>query len=136
MPVLFGAFRLARFNVMLTDLSTKGDFTGLPIPLQAITNAVFVISYYHYGSVSDPYSYFFFPLVILLALLMVSNIKYNSLPKLNEKSVLERVLVIAVFFIVVGVSYITDGIVLFYVLIAIVFSGILRQIYVKLFATN
>ncbi|MCK5087939.1 MAG: CDP-diacylglycerol--serine O-phosphatidyltransferase, partial [Melioribacteraceae bacterium] len=33
--LIFGAFRLARFNVQLENIKTKLDFNGLPIPVAA-----------------------------------------------------------------------------------------------------
>jgi CDP-diacylglycerol--serine O-phosphatidyltransferase len=135
--VILGAFRLARFNVMLTDLETKGDyFTGLPIPLQAITNSFFIISFYRDGKISEPYSYFIFPIVILLAFLMVSNVKYNALPKFTNKSMTERLFLLLIFVLTLVFGIITDGVIIFYLFIVMVIFGILRHIYKKLFVTG
>ena len=134
--VIFGAFRLARFNVMLTDLETKGDFSGLPIPMQAITNSFFVISFYRDGKISEPYSYFIFPLVVLLSFLMVSKIRYNSLPKFSNKSITERLLLLFIFVLTLVFGIITDGVIIFYIFIAMVLFGICRHYYIKLFATK
>ncbi len=45
MPVVFGAIRLARFNVQLVGFD-KDYFNGLPIPMQAITTCAFILQYY------------------------------------------------------------------------------------------
>jgi CDP-diacylglycerol--serine O-phosphatidyltransferase len=82
-PLLFGAIRLARFNVNL-DGFKKGNFSGLPIPSMAVTLSSFVIFNYdlweglRFGPV-------LIPLVILLSVLMVSNIEYDTLPKFSFK---------------------------------------------------
>ncbi len=132
MLVIFGAFRLARFNVMLTDLETKGDFSGLPIPLQAITNSFFVISFYRDGRINEPYSYFIFPLIVLLSFLMVSKIRYNSLPKFSNKSISERLLLLLIFVLTLVFGIITDGVIIFYIFIVMVLFGICRHFYNKL----
>lgn len=134
--VIFGAFRLARFNVTLTDLETKAGFTGLPIPMQAITISFFIISFYSYNKISEPYSYFAFPLVIVLSLLMVSNIKYNGIPKFSDKSIIERLFLLLIFVLILVFGIITDGIIIFYIFVVMILFGIFRHIYYKLFVTN
>lgn len=129
MIVIFGAFRLARFNVNLTDLETKGDFSGLPIPLQAITISFFVISFYRDGIISNPYSYFTIPIVVLLSFLMVSKIRYNSLPKFSNKSITERLFLLLIFVLTLVFGIITDGLIIFYIFIIMVLFGIFRHIY-------
>lgn len=136
LPAVFGAFRLARFNVMLTDIKTKGDFTGLPIPLQAITNSFFIISFYREGAVVEPFDNFVIPIVLLLSLLMVSNIRYNALPKLKDKNMTKRLAYLFILAAALVLAYITDGIILFYIFMALILFGILRHIFVKFFATN
>lgn len=70
-----GALRLARFNVMSSELP-KSYFIGLPIPAAANLIAAAVIAYHDLG--------FIYPevvmliLVFALGLLMVSNIRYAS----------------------------------------------------------
>ncbi len=79
-----GAYRLARFNVQLVGFD-KDVFTGLPIPAQAATICSFILSYSWFENVlSVDKQTILIPLVILLALLMVSTIKYDSLPKFNK----------------------------------------------------
>lgn len=136
LPVLLGAFRLARFNINLVDLDTKADFTGLPIPLQAITNSFYIFSFYQNGILKEPFPYFVFLMVLLLSTLMVSKVRYNALPKLKKKNLAEKLLVLVVLAAGIALIYITDGVILFYVFIGIVLFGILREIFVKLFATN
>lgn len=77
-----GALRLARYNVQIDDVEKK-HFQGLPIPTAAYVVASYVIFHFRWrggGEVSS------MPLLILmvgLALLMVSNIKYFSFKKLD-----------------------------------------------------
>lgn len=136
LPLLFGAFRLARFNITLVDLETKADFTGLPIPLQAITNSFYIFSFYSGGIITEPFPYFVFFMVILLSVLMVSKVRYNALPKMKKKSLVEKLLALVIVIAALVLTYITEGVILFYIFIGIVLFGILRQIFVKLFVTN
>jgi len=93
MFLMCGAFRLARFNlqatrpVKLIEGATKVDkkaFVGLPIPpagglLAALVHfAPMPMSYY--GNVpSHYYSYALMALIVVLAILMVSTIRYTSM---------------------------------------------------------
>jgi len=79
--LLFGAYRLARFNVQLSGFE-KTEFSGLPIPFSALTITTYVFGYYQKGTgFIAPFDKFVIPLVILLSLLMVSKITYPTLPK-------------------------------------------------------
>jgi CDP-diacylglycerol--serine O-phosphatidyltransferase len=75
--VACGALRLARYNIQIGIIESK-VFNGLPIPAAASVIATTVIFFHFVGSegkYSNSYLTYF---VILLALLMVSNIKYYS----------------------------------------------------------
>lgn len=73
--------RLARFNVQLVGF-TKDYFSGLPTPSQAMTLAAFII-----WVSSEPVffqknlTYVLTGLTIVLSLLMVSKVRYDTLPK-------------------------------------------------------
>jgi CDP-diacylglycerol---serine O-phosphatidyltransferase len=85
MPLIFGAIRLARFNVQLVGFE-KSHFTGLPIPTQAITICAFVLQNYTIGfGLSGWPRDILAPLVVALSLLMVSRVKYDTLPKFTRK---------------------------------------------------
>ena len=78
-PLFFGAIRLARFNTNL-DSFEKKEYTGLPIPSQAVVNASFVVFTYHFWGELH-FTKLLAPMVIILGILMVSNVEYDSLPK-------------------------------------------------------
>lgn len=126
--LLFGSFRLARFNVQLEDLQNKSDFRGLPIPVAALTLTSFVFAFHKNNTVPEPYSYFVIPLVVLVSLLMVSQIKYDTLPQIYKQTPKERVITALIFLAGLFIVYITEGIALFYIFISIVLFGILRKI--------
>lgn len=91
LPALGGAIRLARYNTD-HDGEKKFYFEGLPIPAQSIAIVSFVLAsqgmdltYFQYGGKSV-----LAPLTILLSLLMVSTIKFASLPKPSVTSFREK----------------------------------------------
>jgi CDP-diacylglycerol---serine O-phosphatidyltransferase len=127
--LVFGALRLARFNIQVEDLHTKGDFKGLPIPMQAITIALFVLSFYRDGTIIEPYNNVVIPLVLFLALLMVSKIRYNALPKLRDKNFRDKFFLFTILIVVLILALLTNGEILFYLIFAIVLFGILRKLY-------
>ncbi len=134
--LIFGAFRLARFNIQLEDIKTKNDFKGLPIPISAVTIALFVYSYYHDGKISEPYNSFVIPLVLLLAILMVTKIRYNALPKLKDRNLREKILLFFILLLTLILALLTDGAIFFYIFLSIVLFGILRHLYFIIFNHN
>jgi CDP-diacylglycerol--serine O-phosphatidyltransferase len=75
-----GALRLARFNVHSKTASSKKFFIGLPIPAAACTLATLVLfsSYLPQQFAATVLPWFSLILTMLLALLMVSQVKYAS----------------------------------------------------------
>jgi CDP-diacylglycerol--serine O-phosphatidyltransferase len=84
LPVVLGAIRLARFNVQLVGFD-KDYFNGLPIPMQAITVCAFILQFggeiFRTDSLAGAE---LIALVVLLSLLMVSHVKYDTMPKLSK----------------------------------------------------
>lgn len=124
-----GALRLARFNTMIGDLNTKGNFTGLPIPVAAITISTFIFSFYKDGAIREPYQYFVIPLILLLSFLMVSKIPYSALPKLKDKKLKVKFFLFITLIVTLVLAIITNGEIIFYIFLSIVLFGIFRQIY-------
>lgn len=125
--LIFGALRLARFNIMLEDISIKADFRGLPIPMAAITVSSFIYSYHHESGIVEPFNNFVIPLIALLSLLMVSDVRYNALPKLHGRK--KKILIFFVLVITLSLAFITNGEIIFYLLFSIILFGIVRYIY-------
>lgn len=83
LPLVCGAVRLARYNVLFQD-EKKDYFDGLPIPGQAMTLVAFILTFhdptwldqFQWGNLS-----ILVPLVLLLSMLMVSTVEFQALPK-------------------------------------------------------
>jgi len=99
--VIFGAIRLARFNVM-TISSEPSVFIGVPIPTAAVFISLLVLLFQKYGFHND-YGIVIVFLSILVSVLMVSNIRYPSFKKvdLSPKHAMKLfVAILFVFFII------------------------------------
>jgi CDP-diacylglycerol--serine O-phosphatidyltransferase len=104
-----GALRLARFNVQV-GIIDKSVFNGLPIPAAAIVLASFVILRDFLGGAGEFTHISVLIGMIVLALLMVSNIKYYSFKDLNyfvRKPFMSFILILCIFAVVVAEPQIT-----------------------------
>ncbi len=79
--VIFGAIRLARFNVMTSQIEPS-VFIGVPIPTAAVFISILILLFEKYEYLHH-FSYLLLGLSVLVSLLMVSNIRYPSFKKLN-----------------------------------------------------
>ena len=79
--VIFGAIRLARFNVMTSQVEPS-VFIGVPIPTAAVFVSILILLFEKY-EVLHNFSYILLGLSALVSLLMVSNIRYPSFKKFN-----------------------------------------------------
>lgn len=82
--VMFGAIRLARFNVM-TSHSEPSVFIGIPIPTAAVFISLLVLLYEKYN-LKVEFSLWILIFAIMVSLLMVSNIRYPSFKKMDFTS--------------------------------------------------
>ncbi|EAH6869016.1 CDP-diacylglycerol--serine O-phosphatidyltransferase [Campylobacter lari] len=96
--VVFGAIRLARFNVT-TGTYEPSVFIGLPIPTAAVVSALWVSAYLYYDFLRD-FSLMIVCIQMLLAFLMVSNIRYPSFKKIDLKraNVLKVLILLVILF--------------------------------------
>ncbi|WP_218830485.1 CDP-diacylglycerol--serine O-phosphatidyltransferase [Rubrivirga marina] len=86
LPALFGAVRLARFNSLAEAGVKTTEFTGLPIPAQAGTVVVFILTFIErpwFDVLARPQLSVLITLVVGLSALMVSPISFPALPQPN-----------------------------------------------------
>lgn len=122
--LLFGAYRLARFNVQISGFE-KTEFSGLPIPFSALTVTAYVFGYHQDGvGFITPFDKFVIPLVVLLSLLMVSKITYPTLPKFTLEGLKSNPLFV-IYIIAAGGFVLISGIQhMFFALLIFIFMGI------------
>jgi len=91
--VVFGAIRLARFNVTTGELDPK-YFIGLPIPTAAVVLSSWIMLDVKYNGNFD---FIILLGALFIAFLMVSNFRYPSFKKINlDKKVALKVLVLII----------------------------------------
>ncbi|MBI5640258.1 MAG: CDP-diacylglycerol--serine O-phosphatidyltransferase [Nitrospirae bacterium] len=82
--VACGALRLARFNVQTGAPGSKA-FKGMPIPGAATILSSIVLFYYEFWQGLPARNYLFPVITIVLALLMVSTLRYHGLKEIDFK---------------------------------------------------
>ncbi len=128
--VLFGAFRLAKFNVEADPLAPKGMFKGLPIPLSGLTAVTFIYNINEGGHLQEPYAYFIIPLIAVLSFLMVSGVEYRPLSIISEFEKKRKVLLLVLLIPALFVLYASNGKLLFFIFFSIVIFGILKNMFI------
>jgi CDP-diacylglycerol--serine O-phosphatidyltransferase len=109
LPMVLGALRLARFNSQLVGF-TKEYFKGLPIPASAMTIAAYVLAFQVEGSGYAPLAATLLPpLVAVVSLLMVSTIKYDTLPQISRRGIRQHPVRFMVLVVAVTAIAITRG---------------------------
>jgi len=128
LPVVFGAIRLARFNVQLVGFD-KDYFNGLPIPMQAITTCAYILQYYSDGYGLNGWTGSGLTvLVLVLSFLMVSHVKYDTLPKLSKRQIKAHPWKVVGLFIGILAIVFTKGRLLFLMLALYITFGLIRYI--------
>jgi len=128
MPMIFGAMRLARFNVQLVGFD-KEYFYGIPIPSQAITISSFVIFFYNETGLTSFEKNMLIPLTITLSLLMISTFKYDTFPKFSKKAIKRNPIKFTIFVIGFILIIVTKGKAILPLFIFYSLSGIFRTIF-------
>lgn len=122
--MVFAAIRLARFNVQLVGFD-KDKFNGLPAPMAAMTIVTYIL-FYHEKILSPSLSgNFIIVLAVVLPVLMVSRIKYASLPRPSLHSVKKNPIVFIILLIAVIITVATGGEGSFSFCLFYIFSGII-----------
>ena len=115
--VIFGAIRLARFNVMSAS-AEPSVFIGVPIPTAAVFISLLVLLFEKYPDLNNGVA--LLVVAIVVALLMVSNIRYPSFKKMDmDKKHIRRIFIAITAVLLIIFIYPIEGIVLlfsFYIL--------------------
>ncbi|MDR0762168.1 MAG: CDP-diacylglycerol--serine O-phosphatidyltransferase [Campylobacteraceae bacterium] len=82
--VVFGAIRLARFNIM-SPVNEPSVFIGIPIPTAAVLVVMWGLMFEKYPQILSGFEWTLLVLQTVTAFLMVSNIRYPSFKKINLK---------------------------------------------------
>ncbi len=111
--VIFGGIRLARFNVMTGD-TEPSVFIGVPIPTAAVFISVLVLLFEQYTFLAE-YKLVILISALVVAVLMVSNIRYPSFKKVDmDKKHMRRVFVAIVAVAMFIFIYPVEGFAIFF----------------------
>ncbi len=133
--MVFAALRLARFNVQLVGFD-KDKFNGLPAPMSALTIVCYIIFYHDKIFSPETSEIFITILAVALPVLMVSKIKYESLPKPSLNSIKKNPAVFIILFIGIVITVATNGEGSFSFCLFYIFSGIFTGLKNLIFKKN
>ncbi|MEW6116273.1 MAG: CDP-diacylglycerol--serine O-phosphatidyltransferase [Nitrospirota bacterium] len=125
--VACGALRLARFNIQTGAPGSKA-FKGMPIPGAATVVSSIVIFYYEFWTGLPERNIFFPAITILLALLMVSTLKYHGLKEIDFREK-KPFWVLVIFVLVLFVLLIHPSTAIFVFAMIYLTWGIIENIY-------
>ncbi len=112
--VLFGAIRLARFNVTNPD-KEPSVFIGVPIPTAAVFVSIWILFSIKYKIMQNNFSWVILLFVGLVSILMVSNIRYPSFKKIDfKKANFKKVLILLIIVFSFIYLYLIESITLFF----------------------
>lgn len=133
LPLLFGSIRLARFNANLKGFD-KSYFTGLPIPVAALGIVSFII--FSESVFDDPASVskIIILMVVLVSVLMVSNVRYETMPQLSFRGSRENRIKFIMVFLGAVLLVIFPNEILFPLILIYIFYGLLRLVSIKTFS--
>tara|TARA_B100001029_G_C15062623_1_gene459926 strand:- start:4937 stop:5677 length:741 start_codon:yes stop_codon:yes gene_type:complete len=133
-PLIFGAIRLARFNIDSSEPSSF--FTGLPTPAAALSIAALALFTVQERHINSEYTQtrLILPAIFCIAFLMVSKVKYPKFPLLNFHSGFANTFFIfslVTFFItfIAGLVYNFESRVLMFFSGLYIFIGIFKQFF-------
>ncbi len=124
--MVFGGLRLARFNVQLVGFD-KDYFKGLPIPSSAIVISSFVLTYFDRATGTLAADALILPIMaVSLSLLMVSTVRYDTIPKFSRRAIRTHPLKFSVFMIGAAIVIVTLGKALFWLFVLYIVGGLIR----------
>jgi len=123
--IMAASYRLARFN-LLADTEEKKDFLGLPVPVAAFALVSYIIfSFKMWGQLE--YGELLVSMIILLAMLMVSQVRYEFMPDRFDSRQNRIKLIIAL--VVIPIIIIKPRLILFPLVSLYILYGLIRELY-------
>ena len=129
--IMSASYRLARFN-LLASTDEKKDFLGLPVPAAALVLVAYIIFSYHlWGELR--YSQMLVSMIIILAFLMVSQVRYEIVPDRFDTK--EAKIKLALVLLSILCLLIAPRLLLFPILACYILFGVGREMY-RLFSVG
>lgn len=114
------------FNAQLVGFD-KNYFSGVPVPIPAVTVSSFILYYYNKNFNAHTSEIFIYCIAIVLPLLMVSKFKYDTTPKINKREVKEHPVKTIIVILSVILVAVTKGEGLFAFCLFYISTGIFRS---------
>jgi CDP-diacylglycerol---serine O-phosphatidyltransferase len=126
--MVFAGLRLARFNTQLVGFD-KDHFSGLPTPVSAISIASLMLNFWSPASGLHPAAAALLPWIcVALAVLMVSKVKYDTLPKFSRRAFRKEPWKFVFLVLAVIVVFVTGGSAILPLLGLFIALGLLRWV--------
>ncbi|MGQ9818700.1 MAG: CDP-diacylglycerol--serine O-phosphatidyltransferase [Candidatus Kapaibacteriales bacterium] len=134
LPLICGVLRLARFNIQTSTFEDKVFFTGLAIPAGAFTVISYIIFFHQKNQIPvDVKDFSILTVTILTSLAMISKIKFYNIPRPSKKYIREHPFISATFAILIIVSFITKGHIIFPFFAFYISGSVIRHYYLRIF---
>jgi CDP-diacylglycerol---serine O-phosphatidyltransferase len=131
LPAICGALRLARFNVQLVGFD-KDYFRGLPIPSAALFIVSFVVFHFNRHSpefiAPETFDALMFVVTIGASALMVSTVKYETMPKFSGAAIKKEPWKFVVVLVAIVAAIVTKGSAIFPFFFAFALFGAIRSL--------
>jgi len=108
--LMAASFRLARYN-MTANIEEKTNFLGMPVPVAAVTIVSFILFENEFLGGVNPEK-FYIILILVTSALMVSAIEFETMPKFDFTKRINRMKVLFLFLVAVGMM-INSSLILF-----------------------
>jgi CDP-diacylglycerol--serine O-phosphatidyltransferase len=135
LPAICGALRLARFNVQLVGFD-KDYFRGLPIPSAALTLISYLVFFHlpveNQLPPTDAKPAVLAIITVLVSLLMVSTIRYDTLPTFSPAGIRKAPVKFIGFLLVIVAVIVTGGKAIFPLMTAYLIYGAIRQLVITM----
>jgi len=126
-PLIFGALRLARFNLAKAEGEHQDEFSGLPIPVAAVTITSFVLFNYRIWDRME-LTTMMIPLVLIVSLLMVSRIRYQTMPRFSFRDTKQNLAKLVSLLVVIVALILFRSLALFPITVIYIIVGVARRL--------
>ena len=95
-----------------------------------------ILFYYNGLNIVEPFADAVIPALLAFSVLMLSNIRYNTIPKIKYLNTSAKIVLLTIAAISLVVVILTNGLAFFYLVLAHIVFGIIRYFYYLIFNVN
>jgi CDP-diacylglycerol--serine O-phosphatidyltransferase len=136
LPAIFGAMRLAKYNITAKVNEDKTSFIGFPIPSAAITLVSYIVFIFDKNILPQGLDEnLIFYLVPIVSWAMIGKMRFENAPRPNLQDLKKRWFFTLMFVLAVVLASVTAGKAIFFVMITYLGWGIIRW-FINLFSKD